>query len=116
MKSSNTTPARRPITTAVLYPALLACALASAGCHYSNPHGSQAKVPVTRFNTSPNGATVTITRLNLSLHTPCDLDGYTITEDDELVVRKEGYRTVYVKLGEVPQIALGTYELKLEKS
>jgi hypothetical protein len=98
-------------------PALVALALSAtlAGCFYSNPHDSQGLRPVSRFNTSPNGATVTLPRLNLTLSTPCDLDGYDITADDELIVRKEGYRTAYVKLGEVPQIALGTYELRLEK-
>lgn len=84
--------------------------LAGAACS-STPGDST----LARFNTVPNGATVLIERLNLQMSTPCDLDFNLVSVDDVLVVRKAGFRTVQTTLAGVPQVAVGSYELTLEK-
>lgn len=99
--------ARAPRRSARLLPWL---ALALAACS-STPGESM----LARFNTVPNGATVLVERLNLQMSTPCDLDFNLVETDDVLVVRKAGFRTVRCTLAEVPQVAVGSYELTLEK-
>lgn len=93
---------------------LVALSLLLGACGYSNPHDGQELEPVTRFVTKPAGAKVLITRLNLSLETPCDLP-YAVELDDELVVTHADHETWRGTLQDVPQIALGTYELTLRK-
>ncbi len=86
--------------------------MGAAGCHYSNPHGSQALEPVTRLLTEPSGATVKITRLNLLLEAPCDLPG-DIVPADQLIIYKDGYRVWEGILRDIPQVAKGTRRLDL---
>lgn len=92
--------------------AALLSLLCIAGAACSSTPGEST---LARFNTVPNGATVLIERLNLQMSTPCDLDFNLVSVDDTLVVRKEGFRTVQTRLADVPQVAVGSYELTLEK-
>lgn len=86
--------------------------LCIAGAACSSTPGEST---LARFNTVPNGATVLIERLNLQLSTPCDLDFNLVSLDDTLLVRKPGFRTVQIRFADVPQVAVGSYELTLEK-
>jgi hypothetical protein len=88
--------------------------LALGACFYDNPHGSQGLAPVTRLSTYPVGATVSVPQFNLQLVTPCDLDER-VTQYTELEVRKDGYATWRGTLGDIPQVAQGSYELRLSK-
>lgn len=92
---------------------LAAGLLAFAGaCHYSNSHDSQALAPVTRLSTYPVGATVNVPDLNLQLTTPCDFDER-VDLDTALTIRKEGYVTWSGKLGDIPEVARKSHELRL---
>ncbi|GEM_PF-4459577 len=101
---------RKPVLSRVLLPALFL--LGAAGCHYSNPHGSQALEPVTRLLTEPAGAKVKIPRLNMLLEAPCDLPN-DIVPADQLIISKDGYRVWEGMLRDIPQVAKGTRRLDL---
>lgn len=99
-------------------PAVLSLVLLAAcgawGCSYSNPHGEQDTPPITRITTIPVGATVVIEDMNLRMETPCDLPTE-LDEDDEIIVTKKGYLPWKGPLSDLPQIARGTYQLRLEQ-
>jgi hypothetical protein len=94
------------------FAALALAGLALAGCHYSNPHGSQDLPPVNRLDSDPVGARVRIVRLNLELETPCDISEHA-TVDDEIVITMPGYRMWQGRIKDLPQTALGTYKCTL---
>ena len=103
-----------PIPALVLLAACGAWALAAWGCSYSNPHGEQDTPPITRITTIPAGATIVIEPMNLKMETPCDLPTE-LDEDDEIIVTKKGYLPWKGPLSDLPQIARGTYQLRLEQ-
>lgn len=92
-------------------PALGLGLVALAAACSSTPGGNR----IGRFNTVPAGATVFVEAKNLKLTTPCDLDFDVVDMDDLLVVSKPGFATRRVLLSEVPQVAVASFELQLEK-
>ncbi|MEQ8765285.1 MAG: hypothetical protein RL885_15225 [Planctomycetota bacterium] len=66
-----------------------------------------------RLDTDPVDATALFPENdNLSLTTPCDLPDE-IDDDDEIIISKQGYRTLRTTLSELPRVADGTYRAKL---
>ncbi len=92
--------------------ALIALAFGATAC-VSNRHHGQDTPRVTRVVTVPAGATLRHVDLNREWITPCDLTDESFDIDEEIVVEKEGFRTWAGTLEELPQISLGTYQLKL---
>ena len=66
----------------------------------------------TRVVTVPPGATLKHVKENLEWITPCDVSENIL--GDEIVISKEGYSTYRGTIEELPQIARGTYQLKLD--
>ena len=88
-------------------------AFLAAGCSYSNSTSTQDSPPTSFLHTNPRGCTVLIVEQNLMLRTPCELN-YDVAPDDEIEVRKDGYRTWRGTLGDLPRTADRTYRLELE--
>ena len=76
---------------------------------------SQDTPPIKRLDTVPAGTTLVIERLNLRLETPCDLPTK-LEPDDEIAVSKKGYYPFRGPIGDLPEIARGTYRLELQAS
>jgi len=106
----NTVPGRRRATVLLRRIPGLCFAAIVAAC--SSTPGDNT---IARFNTQPAGATVFVEAKNLKMTTPCDLDFEVVAMDDMLVVSKPGFRTVRVLLSDVPQVAVASFELQLEK-
>ena len=101
------------LTLPLALPLTLALALASAGCHYSNPHGSQALAPIKRLDTDPPGAKVRLVDQNIELEAPCDLPD-TVGDSDELEISKTGYMPWRGQLYQLTQSAMKTYRCVLQ--
>lgn len=106
----NTVPGRRRAT--LLLRRATGCCLAALVAACSSTPGDNT---IARFTTQPAGATVFVEAKNLKMTTPCDLDFEVVAMDDMLVVSKPGFRTVRVLLSDVPQVAVASFELQLEK-
>ncbi|MFO1029961.1 MAG: hypothetical protein U1F60_02675 [Planctomycetota bacterium] len=106
----NTVPGRR--RAAVLLRRITGICLAAIAAACSSTPGDNT---IARFTTHPAGATVFIEAKNLKMTTPCDLDFEVVAMDDMLVVSKPGFRTARVLLSDVPQVAVASFELQLEK-
>lgn len=77
--------------------------VATAACSSTKP----------RLDTDPPDATAYFPdHDNLQLTTPCDLPD-DIDDDDEIILSKQGYRSLRTTLGQLPQVAEGTYRAKL---
>lgn len=77
--------------------------VATAACSSTKP----------RLDTDPPDATAYFPgNDNLQLTTPCDLPDE-IDEDDEIILSKQGYRSLRTTLSQLPRIADGTYRAKL---
>lgn len=106
----NTDPGRRRATALLRRTAGICIAAMVAAC--SSTPGDNT---IARFTTQPAGATVFVEAKNLKMTTPCDLDFEVVAMDDVLVVSKPGFRTVRLLLSDVPQVAVASFELQLEK-
>ena len=89
-----------------------------SGCQiYRNPHGIQNTPPIIRLHTIPDQATLTVRKEALGgtiqLQTDCDLPAV-IRPNDVIEVSKSGYLSWKGPIGDLPQIARGTYQLKLQ--
>jgi len=107
----------RATWTAALVPALATVTILTvAGCQlHRNPHDFQDTPPITRLDTIPRGAAVSIERFNLRLgkRTPVDLPTE-LRKTDVIAVTLDGYHPWHGAIGEIPQSARGTYELVLQ--
>jgi len=104
-----------PSTKALLAAAVLVVVTLAGGCKlYRNPHGLQDLPTVIRIVTEPPGADLKLARYNLILTTPADIE-QDVDLDDKLVISKPGYWVFRGTLRDIPQVALGTYLVKLQK-
>ena len=96
------------------WPLLLALAgLVLVGCSYPNSHGRQGLPHAWRLVTVPAEARATFPEHgNLQYVTPADIDGK-FKLDDVVVIEKEGYERFEGTLGDLAQIASGTWEYRL---
>ena len=98
---------------AVLVLAALTAVLLPGCLGYKNPHGRQDCPHVIRIVTVPEGAELKLPDYNLVLITPADIER-DIDTDDPIVITKEGYLPFRGCLADIPQIALSTYQVKLQ--
>jgi hypothetical protein len=86
----------------------------SACTVYKNAHGYQNQPHVIRIETEPAGAQLRLPRHNLILVTPVDIER-SMSLSDDIEITKEGYQPFRGQLRDIPQVALDTYHVKLQK-
>ena len=87
-----------------------------SGCQtYKNPHGRQNLPHVIRIVSDPAEAKLRLVRQNLILYTPADIE-LEIKSGDTLEITKKGYLPFRGTLRDMPQIALNTYQVTLQKA
>ncbi len=91
----------------------LVAAVLLTGCNtYKNSHGRQNKPHVLRIVSIPSNAKLTIPGRKLMLYTPADIE-VDLGKGDAIVVEKDGYLPFEGVLGDLPQVARQTYEVRL---
>lgn len=92
---------------------VLLAAVALAGCNtFKNSHGRQNKPHVLRIVSIPSNAKLTIPGKQLMLYTPADIE-IDLGKDTEILVTKDGYLPFEGVLGDLPQVARQTFEVRL---
>lgn len=83
------------------------------GCAHYNSHGRQGLPHAWRIVTVPGEARVIFPgHGNLLYISPADIDGK-LGPLDRVIIEKDGYESFDGKLGELVQVAQGTYECRL---